>query len=159
MSTPTIDIDTLARPTWTEQERANAALIADFVRLVMNEHDFDGARTRFGANDYVQHSRGIPDGMANLLSYLADITKRFPEYSYDVKRIQVDGDLVTFHSHATMKRSHRGDESKGLNIIDTWRVADGEIAEHWDAIQPLGFDMRLFSLVTGGKTKHDNSVF
>jgi len=159
MNTPPVNITTLSRPDWSPQERANAELIADFVRLVMNEHDFATARMRFGASDYVQHSRGIPNGMEDLLDYLADITKRFPEYSYDVKRIHVDGELVTFHSHATMKRSHRGDESKGLNIIDTWRIEDGEIAEHWDAIQPLGFGMRLLSLVAGGRTRHDNGVF
>ena len=159
MNTPTIDTSALNRSDWTEAEQRNVALIADFVQLVMNEHDYDEARHRFGHHRYTQHSRSIPDGMPALIDYLEDLTKRFPEYSYDVKRITADGDLVTFHSHATMKRAHRGNDGKGFNIIDTWRIADGEVAEHWDAIQPLGTDMRLFTLFAGGRTKHENGIF
>ena len=159
MTTPTIDIAELTRPNWTDAERDNAELVADFVRTIMNEHDFDAARARFGSGRYRQHSRGIPDGIESLFTYLEDLTNRFPEYTYDVKRINVDGDHVTFHSHVTMKASQRGDDNKGLNIIDTWRIEDGEIADHWDAIQPLGLDMRLYTLLRGGATRHDNGIF
>ena len=156
-TTPTIDL--ISRPGWTADERKNVGLVADFVDVVMNRHDYDEARRRFGDGAYVQHSRGIPDGMAGILDYLAGLTKRFPEYSYDVRTIIADGDLVTFHSHATMKAKHRGDDGKGFNIIDTWRIEGGRIAEHWDAIQPLNFSMRLFALFAGGRRAHDNSVF
>lgn len=156
-TTPTIDV--ISRSDWTEDEARNVALVADFVEVVMNRHDDDEARRRFGAGAYVQHSRGIPDGMTGIIDYLTDLTKRFPEYSYDVRTMIADGDLVTFHSHATMKAKHRGDDSKGFNIIDTWRIEDGRIAEHWDAIQPLDFSMRLFALFAGGRRRHDNPVF
>ena len=156
-TTPTIDV--ISRSDWTEDEARNVALVADFVEVVMNRHDYDEARRRFGGGAYVQHSRGIPDGMAGIIDYLTDLTKRFPEYSYDVRTMIADGDLVTFHSHATMKAKHRGDDGKGFNIIDTWRIEDGRIAEHWDAIQPLDFSMRLFALFAGGRRRNDNPVF
>ncbi|MEL6981351.1 MAG: nuclear transport factor 2 family protein, partial [Actinomycetota bacterium] len=117
------------------------------------------ARNRFGASAYVQHSRGIPDGIEGLFNYLEGLTKRFPGYSYDVKHVHADGDYVTFHSHATLKSSHRGNDRKGLNIIDTWRLSDGQIVEHWDAIQPLSASMRFLALVTGGRAKNTNSIF
>ena len=158
MST-SIDLDQHTRPHWTDTERANVELVAEFVRLIMNEHDYTTARERFGDHPYVQHSRGIPDGIDNLFVYLEGITKRFPGYSYDVKRITVDDDQVTFRAHATMRNAHRGDERKGLNIIDTWRIENGQITDHWDAVQPLGFDMRLFSLLRGGATRHHNGLF
>ena len=83
----------------------------------------------------------------------------YPEYSYDVKHIYADGDHVVFHSHATLKKEDRGNDRKGMNIIDTWRIEDGRIVEHWDAIQPLDRGMRLFVLLNGGNIRNSNGVF
>lgn len=154
---PAVQLD---QPHWSSTEARNARIISDFVRRIMNEHDFDSVREQYRDSAYRQHSRGIPDGIPGLLENLTDLTKRFPEFSYDVKRVMVDGDLVTFHSHATMRAKHRGDDRKGFDIIDIWRVSeDGDIVEHWDAIQPLDFSMRLYALVTGGRIRNTNGVF
>lgn len=104
MST-SIDLDQHTRPHWTDTERANVELVAEFVRLIMNEHDYTTARERFGDHPYVQHSRGIPDGIDNLFVYLEGITKRFPGYSYEVKRVTVDDDQVTNRSASTCDSS------------------------------------------------------
>lgn len=159
MTAPAIDIIPLLKDHWTPRERANVERVADFIQLLMNDHDYDAVLSRFDAGTYVQHNRNIPDGIPGLVAYLKDITKRFPEYAYDVKRIDVDGDNVTFHSHATMRAKHRGNDRQGFNIIDTWRLVDGEITDHWDALQPLSFSMRLLGLLTGGKIANSNGVF
>ena len=36
-----IDLQSLQKPGWTEQELANATLITDFVQNLMNNHNFD----------------------------------------------------------------------------------------------------------------------
>jgi hypothetical protein len=36
-----IDLNALQKPNWTEQERANATVITDFVQNLMNNHNFD----------------------------------------------------------------------------------------------------------------------
>lgn len=154
----TISPELLEAPHWTEQEKANAHLIAEFIQLLMNDHNFEAVRQNYSGYR-IQHSRGIPEGVEGLVKYVSDFAKRFPEYSYDVKRIMVDGDLVTFHSHATIKAADRGNDKKGFNIIDTWRIQDGEIAEHWDAIQPLDTFMRLYVAVVGGRIQNTNGVF
>jgi predicted SnoaL-like aldol condensation-catalyzing enzyme len=159
MTAITSPIDNLAKDHWSEGERANAELVAEFVRLAMNDHDYEALRRRFGAGAYRQHSRGIPDGIDGLAGYLESLTRRYPEYQYEVRHVHVDGDHVVFHSHATLRAKHRGNDRKGLNIIDTWRVVDGQIVEHWDAIQPLDLSMRLFNLFAGGRAKHANPVF
>ncbi|MEM1270403.1 MAG: nuclear transport factor 2 family protein, partial [Bacteroidota bacterium] len=100
-----------------------------------------------------------PDGLEGLTEFLRRFVGRFPEYGYDVKRILVDGDTVMFHSHVTTKASHRGDDTKGFNIIDTWRIQGGTIADHWDAIQPLDGFMRLYVWLTGGAIRNANGVF
>lgn len=144
---------------WTEQESANVQLLIDFVQNLMNNHNFDYVRSTFGNQRYKQHNRGIRDGLDNLINYVSDFAKRFPEYTYDVKHIFADGDFVIFHSHSTVNKKHRGDDKKGLNIIDTWKVEDGLIVEHCDAIQPLDFSMRTFVWLNGGKILNENGVF
>ncbi|MEO1477716.1 MAG: nuclear transport factor 2 family protein [Bacteroidota bacterium] len=144
---------------WTDAESANVRIVTDFVHNLMNTHDFDYVRETFGSHPYVQHSRGIPDGMMSLIDFVSDFAKRFPDYTYDVKHARADGDHVTFHSHATIRKSHRGDDTKGLNIIDTWRLVDGQIVEHWDAIQPLDAFMRFYVLVSGGTVRNGNGLF
>lgn len=76
-----------------------------------------------------------------------------------MKPILADGDRVVFHSHATMKRAHRGNDQKGLNIMDHWKIRDGQIVEHWDTLQPLDRFMRFYALLTGGKIRNANGVF
>ncbi|MEM6784259.1 MAG: nuclear transport factor 2 family protein [Bacteroidota bacterium] len=144
---------------WTDAEVANVRVVTDFVYNLMNTHDFAYVRQTFGGHPYVQHSRSIPDGMEALIEFVGTFAKRFPDYTYDVKHVRADGDYVTFHSHATMRKAHRGDDTKGLNIIDTWRLKDGQIVEHWDAIQPLDTFMRFYVLVNGGAVRNKNGLF
>ncbi|MEM7286205.1 MAG: nuclear transport factor 2 family protein [Actinomycetota bacterium] len=158
-TSPGIDVDALAGRDWSTDERANADVVAEFVQLLMIDHDLDGVRRRFGSSPYVQHNHSIPDGIEGLLGYIERLVKRFPEYSYDVRRITVDGDVVTFQSHVTMRAKHRGNDRKDLNIIDSWRVVDGEIGDHWDALQPLDAFMRFYAFVTGGRVRNDNGTF
>ena len=156
---PIIDLSSLQKPSWTAQEQQNAALITDFVQNLMNNHHFDYVLERYNDSAYVQHNRNIPNKMEGLVGFLAEFVESYPDYSYDVKHIFADGDYVIFHSHATLKKEDRGNDQKGLNIIDTWRIEDGRIVEHWDSIQALDISMRLYSLMTGGKIRNANGVF
>jgi predicted SnoaL-like aldol condensation-catalyzing enzyme len=153
MNKPQISQELLQSKSWTPVETQNVATIAEFMQLLMNEHNFEKVLSKFSFNQYTQHNRNIPDGFSNLVKYVQEFAKKFPEYSYDVKRITADGDYVTFHSHVTTKASHRGNDSKGFNIIDTWKLENGQITKHWDAIQPLDFFMRLYVWLTGGASK------
>ncbi len=158
-NTPRISLDGLKQDHWTEQEADNAALVVEFFQRLMNEHDFDHVLNTFGGGRYIQHNRAIPDGMSGLVGYLKPLVKRFPDYTYDVKRITASGDIVVLHSHVTLKAAHRGNESKGFIISDTFRLQDGKLAEHWDAIQPIDFMTRLLMLMTGGAIGNSNPTF
>lgn len=154
-----IDFETLKKASWNAQETENVKLVIDFVQHLMNDHDFVYVKQTFGNDFYKQHNRGISDGMDALIEYVAGTAKRFPEYTYDVKHIYADGNYVVFHSHATIKAKHRGNDKKGLNIVDTWRIEDGSIVEHWDALQSMNGSMRLLNLITGGKIANSNGVY
>lgn len=158
-SAPTIPLDSLTDSHWSAEETANVAVIVGFVQALMNDHDFDRVSETYADIDYIQHNRGIPNGITGVISYLKPLVGRFPEYSYDVKRIIASGDLVVLHSHVTLKAAHRGNEAKGFIITDTFRVADGKPAEHWDAVQPIDLFARMVVLMTGGKVANENPTF
>ena len=167
--TLTIDYNALKRDNWNANEVENVKLIIDFVQNIMNYHNFDYVLDKFDNDQYVQHNRSIPQtsptsGVKDLVGFLRKFTKNFPDYTYDVKSILVDNDVVIFHSHVTTNSKHRGNEGKGFNIIDKWRVAkdvSGKkiIVDHWDAVQALDFFMRFYMLLTGGSIKNKNSIF
>ncbi len=149
----------LDRSDWTPEEQANVRLVSDFVQLIMNDHDFDAVRERFGGGAYTQHNRTMTDGLDGVIAAVERTAKRYPEFGYDVRRVLADGEFVTMQSHVTLKASHRGNDRKGLNITDTWRVVDGRLVEHWDSVEPIDRTMRLVHLVTGGKVRNPNGVF
>lgn len=157
--TPVINLDTLKKDNWNATEQQNAALVVEFVQLIMNDHDFDQVLSRFGSQPYRQHNRSMTDGISGVVKSVSDLCKQSPEFSYDVKHIYVDGENVILHSHATLKRKHRGDDKQGFNIMDVWKVVDGKIVEHWDTVQPMSFSMRMYMLVTGGAIRNDNGVY
>ncbi|ENC6724223.1 nuclear transport factor 2 family protein [Vibrio harveyi] len=154
-----IDLPSLQKTNWSEQEVENAELITDFVQNLMNNHNFSYILEHYNDSSYVQHNRNLPDKVTGLVNFLEEFVKDYPDYAYDVKHIYVDGDYVIFHSHATLDREDRGNDQKGMNIIDTWRIEDGRIVEHWDSIQALDFSMRVYSLISGGDIANSNGVF
>lgn len=159
MNTLTVSLTRLQQSHWTKQEQENVALITDFIQHLMNNHDFDYIHKQFGHHDYTQHNRTMTDEIQGVIETVQRTVKRFPDYVYDVKHMSADGDLVHFHSHVTLNKDHRGDDTKGLNIKDTWRVKDGQIVEHWDAIQPMDRSMRFFMLMNGGAIRNANGVY
>ncbi|NVK38426.1 MAG: nuclear transport factor 2 family protein [Gammaproteobacteria bacterium] len=154
-----IDLASLQKPNWSEQERANVTLVTDFVQNLMNNHNFDYILENYNDSSYVQHNRNLPDKVTGLVGFLKEFVQDYPEYTYDVKSIYADGDYVIFHSHATLEKADRGNDENGMNITDTWRIKDGKIVEHWDSIQALDSFMRFYSLVSGGTIRNENGVF
>ena len=159
METLRIDFESLKQEHWSERELTNATLITDFVQHLMNDHNFDYVLQNFNHESYIQHNRSIGDGVPALVDFVKDFARRFPDYAYDVKHIFADGDFIVFHSHATTKEEHRGNDKKGLIMKDTWKLRDGKIVDHWDAIQPLDGFMRFYAWLTGGKIRNANGVF
>ena len=156
---PQIPFDQLKQDHWTDQENKNAATVVDFFQRLMNEHDFDYISRTYADGSYSQHNRAIPPGISGVVGYVKTLTKRFPNYSFDVKRIIASGDLVVLHSHVTLRAQHRGNERKGFIITDTFRLEDGKIREHWDAMQAIDLFTRFLMLLTGGTIANNNPTF
>ncbi len=159
MSSPKINLVALEKAHWSAEDRKNAQQVVEFVQLLMNDHNFAEITRRYTGRPYKQHNRNMADGIRGVVGALSNLVKNAPEFSYDVKHIYVDGEHVILHAHATLKAKHRGDDTQGFNIIDTWKVVDGQLVEHWDAIQGISFSMRMYALLTGGKVRNQNGVF
>ncbi len=156
---PQIKFDNYMQNQWTEQETENVKVVIDFFQHLMNEHDFEYTLKTYAGGSYTQHNRAIPNEIEGLVEYVKTMVKRFPEYSFDVKRIFADGDFIILHSHTTMKAKHRGNEKKGFIITDTFKLKNGKLVEHWDAIQPIDFFSRFLMLITGGTIGNNNPTF
>jgi predicted SnoaL-like aldol condensation-catalyzing enzyme len=98
---------------------------------VLNPMD-SGAVDRFISPDYIQHNQMAEPGREGLKRFLDIIRAETPNAVHDVKRAFVDGDHVTVHYHV---RRWPGDN--GWAVIDIFRLENGLIAEHWDAMQDV----------------------
>lgn len=81
--------------------------------------------------DFIQHNPTIadgPDGVKQLLQMLA--SQGVPKQNIEFKHVIADGDTVMLHSRYEMA-------GKEWRFIDIYRVQDGKLAEHWDAMMPM----------------------
>lgn len=84
------------------------------------------------AEDYVQHNPMAADGRDNAIAMLEGLKKASPDFTLDIKRIVIEGDLCCVHSHGRVNP-----DDSGLSVMDIFRAANGKIVEHWDVLQPV----------------------
>jgi len=82
---------------------------------------------RWVAADYKQHSSMAGDGPEALRSLVAGLPA---DFRYEGARVLADGDLVALHG------TYYGFGPTPLVAFDLFRIADGKLAEHWDALTP-----------------------
>jgi len=136
-----------AAPEHSGQEESNIALVAKLYERAFNNADLEALEELVAVN-YVQHSPDFSDGRAGLRSTLEGFLEAFPGLHLAPIRFVAEGDLVFVHVHITFEAADRGNQSKGSAGIDVFRVKDGLLVEHWDAVQPVV-----------GETASGNSMF
>ncbi|MFE6619298.1 nuclear transport factor 2 family protein [Streptomyces sp. NPDC057740] len=111
-----------------------------------------GVVDRYVRPDYIQHNPLAPDGAETLKNLGRAVHEQFPDFSYDIKRVISEGDLVLVHSNVVATPGTRGQA-----VFDIFRFQGGKIAEHWDVGQDVpassanGNDM--FSTVSRPRTE------
>jgi predicted SnoaL-like aldol condensation-catalyzing enzyme len=83
---------------------------------------------RWVSPTYRQHSALAADGPDGLRALVAGLPDGF---RYDLHRVLADGDLVALHG------TYHGFGPVPLVAFDVFRVEDGKLAEHWDALSPV----------------------
>ena len=126
------------------QEEANKKVVLDFYDKALNQKDFDAAAKHFGPR-YIQHNPLAADGIEGFRKFIEFRREKFPNAKSEIKRTLADGDMVILHVH-----SIREPGTRGVAIVDIYKMENGKVVEHWDVIQEVPED---------SKTKNKNGMF
>ena len=144
--------DTVAKPSCGDpgpasHRAASLATVNAYLAMTRRPGREAEAVRRYVADDFVQHSPHIAQGKAALAAYFsanAAARARAGRHS-QTARIVADGDFVMLHRRVTSR-----EDPLGQAYIDLYRVRGGQIAEHWDIIQPIPpFSVAGHSMVAG----------
>lgn len=99
-------------------------------------------------DDYIQHNPMVKTGKAGFFETLAFL-KQMPRPENPkspIVRIIAEGDLVALHLSVNVMGAQKA-------VIDIFRVEDGKLAEHWDAMQDESENSKNGRLMTTGETE------
>ena len=113
------------------KQEANRKVVLDFYEKGLNQKDADAAIALMG-DRYVQHNPNAADGPEGFRKFIGFLKEKFPNSKSEIKRSFVDGDYVILHVHAVREPGTRGSA-----IVDIFKLENGKIVEHWDAVQPI----------------------
>jgi len=113
------------------KQEANRKAVLEFYEKGLNQKDADAAIAYMG-HRYVQHNPNAADGPEGFRKFIGFLREKFPNSRSEIKRSFVDGDYVILHVHAV-----REPGSRGSAIVDIFKLENGKIVEHWDAVQAI----------------------
>lgn len=105
--------------------------VVAFYDEVINQKNFNAALKYIGTR-YVQHNPTAADGTEGLKNYIQFLQDKYPNAHSEIKRVFVDGDFVILHVNMILEPN-----TKGLAIVDLFKLENGKIVEHWDVIQAV----------------------
>lgn len=121
---------------------SNKELVVNAATELFIDQDPTAIDRWFGPR-YVQHSTVAADGIEGLTAFASNLPDGF---GYEVVRVIADADLVALHGIYT------GLAPTPLVAFDLFRVADGHIVEHWDALTPQATETLSGRTQTDGPT-------
>jgi len=114
-----------------QQQEQNKKTVVDFYESGLNQKDFEAASKYFGPR-YTQHNPNAADGPEGFKAFLQFLKEKFPASRSEIKRVFADGDYVILHVHAV-----REPGTRGVAVVDIFKLENGKIVEHWDVVQPI----------------------
>ena len=110
------------------------AIVAAFDNLLLN-HQPRKAILTYMSDDFIEHNPSIKGGnREGLLEHvgLDGAPSAYPDNVDVVDRRFGSGEFVVTQHHV-----FRNKQDRGSVFVDTYRVVNGKIVEHWDVIQPV----------------------
>ena len=112
------------------QEETNKQLAITAYQRIFGDLDATGV-DQYMSSTFIQHNPTTPDGPEGVKALLQMlISQGVPKQKIVFKHVVAEGDTVFLHSRYEM-------EVKELRFIDIYRIEDGKLAEHWDAMMPM----------------------
>ncbi len=115
----------------SKMENSNKQLIIDFYSKVFGQANEEFADSII-ADNYIQHNPMVKTGKVGFMEFLA-MMKQIPKPENPKKpfmRFISEGNFVTVHSQIEFM-------GKENAVIDLYRIENGLISEHWDAVQVI----------------------
>ncbi len=111
----------------TTQEKQNIQLVWDGLDAILKDKSEAGIDASF-AVDFIQHNPWAGDTIVHLKEMLQ------MDFGYKPIRWLSDGDTMAYHGYYTAPNPLG---ELPLLCTDVWRIENGKIQEHWDALMPL----------------------
>src|SRR5450755_57212 len=117
-----------------EVARTNTQTVLAFEETVFNKHQVKEGFERYVGPDFRQHGSALPDDRQAAIAALSELlTSRFPASRLLVERTVAQGDLVA----AQVFWDQKPGETRGVAMVDIYRLQDAKIVEHWQVAQNL----------------------
>jgi predicted SnoaL-like aldol condensation-catalyzing enzyme len=139
------------RESMMDQHSVNKTLIRDFYRRALGQGDIDFAR-EIVADGYIQHSPMGKPGKAGLLEALESF-RNMPKpvaTSKPFMRLLAEGDYVV----TNMSFGWGGSQKV---VVDLFRFENGQVIEHWDAVQDQPESTRNGNAMLDGDLEADTT--
>ena len=117
----------------TDKEKAssNKQVVKDLLQNVFMNGQMDKIANYISPTTYLQHNPNIPDGLDGLGSAMQMMAKNGMTMAYDkIHKVLGEGNFVLAMSEGKLG-------GKPTAFYDLFRLADGQIVEHWDVIAPI----------------------
>ncbi|MGF7077831.1 nuclear transport factor 2 family protein [Mucilaginibacter sp. UYCu711] len=121
------------------EQKSNKTTVAEFYKRIVGQRD-SSLINQYVHEHYIPHSPMGRDGRESLFEMI-EFLKTLPppaETKSPVKRLIGDGELVIIQLDISFM-------GKRMVVIDLFRVADGLLAEHWDAVQEIAAENDLMT--------------
>ena len=122
-----------------QQEKKNIQIVWDGMNAILRTKSEMGIEATF-AEDFIQHNPWAKDGIEHIKAMLE------MNFDYEAKRWISDGDIMVYHGFYTAPNPLG---ELPLMCTDAWRIENGKIQEHWDALMPLT-EEQLQNAIRGG---------
>jgi predicted SnoaL-like aldol condensation-catalyzing enzyme len=135
------------------ETKSNKTIVLECYRKIIRDLDLLQVDDYISDN-YIQHSPTVKNGKAGLLemlNYLKMMPRPAEKSLSPILRVIADGDLVAAHLEVKFM-------GKKMAVIDIFRVADGKLAEHWDAGQVIPDEANSAITMTNGSTALNETI-
>lgn len=112
------------------QAEINKQIVTTAYQRIFGDLDITGVDVYMSKN-FLQHNPTTadgPEGVKALVQML--ISQGVQKQKCSFKHVVAEGDIVFLHSRYEMA-------GKEWRFIDIYRIEDGKLAEHWDAMMPM----------------------